>query len=308
MRILLNYLYQYYPFTTASYIEMAMRERKEFEVFRMGENRVSCADVYLNIEPCGTIIRWPGRKTCYWEIDNHIHRGQDHEMYEKVDYIFASSRYQYAKRKKIHPQVFFIPNAADFNHFNKALTEKLPVPRDIRNIVHPIVAFTGRIDFRMNTEIIGKLSKIHPEWSIVLIGLAEEDIKEQIKKNSRNNVFFLGYKNPEEIPSYLQQFDVCIIPYLVNNSTKTMYPVKLHEYLATGKPVVCTNLPEVEPFKEVVSIAKTKDDFVKLTEKALTAESEEQIKKRVGIARENKWENRIMHMEEIMNCDGRNII
>ena len=111
MRILLNYLYQYYPFTTASYIEMAMRERKEFEVFRMGENRVSCADVYLNIEPCGTIIRWPGRKTCYWEIDNHIHRGQDHEMYEKVDYIFITQKHflhLYPKKK-----TFWVPLGAD---------------------------------------------------------------------------------------------------------------------------------------------------------------------------------------------------
>ena len=93
MRILLNYEYQYYPYTTASYIEMALRADPRFEVFRYGERGVSCADIYLNIEPCNNIVRYPGRKSCYWEIDNHIHLGADYKKYDMVDYLFVTQKY-----------------------------------------------------------------------------------------------------------------------------------------------------------------------------------------------------------------------
>lgn len=92
MRILINYLYQYYPFTTASYLEMALKEDRRIEPFRVGENRVPCADYIINVEPCDKIISYPGRKSCYWEIDNHIHVGKDVDKYNKVDYVFATQK------------------------------------------------------------------------------------------------------------------------------------------------------------------------------------------------------------------------
>ena len=93
MRVLINYLYEYYPFTTASYIEMALRADPRFDVFRVGQGRTACADVYINIEPCELIIRYPGRKSCYWEIDNHIHKGEDHQKYETVGNVFITQKH-----------------------------------------------------------------------------------------------------------------------------------------------------------------------------------------------------------------------
>ena len=92
MRILINYLYQYYPFTTASYLEMALRADPRIEVFRIGENRIPCADLIINVEPCETVIAYPGRKSCYWEIDNHIHKGKDVDKYQKVNHVFATQK------------------------------------------------------------------------------------------------------------------------------------------------------------------------------------------------------------------------
>jgi len=93
MRVLLNYLYQYYPFTTASYIEMALKDFPKASVFRKGEDRVPCADVIINIEPCGEIISYPTAVSCYWEIDNHIHLGRDLDKYEKVDHVFVAQKF-----------------------------------------------------------------------------------------------------------------------------------------------------------------------------------------------------------------------
>lgn len=111
MRILINYLYQYYPFTTASYVEMALRANKKYEVFRVGENHISCADVYLNIEPCDCIYARPGRKNAFWEIDNHIHEANDYEKYNSVDFVFVAQKsYQHLYPKK---KTWWIPLAAD---------------------------------------------------------------------------------------------------------------------------------------------------------------------------------------------------
>ena len=111
MRVLINYLYQYYPFTTASYLEMALRADSRIEVFRIGENRIPCADLIINVEPCETVIAYPGRKSCFWEIDNHIHRGQDVDKYQKVDKVFVTQKHflsLYPKKK-----TSWLPLAAD---------------------------------------------------------------------------------------------------------------------------------------------------------------------------------------------------
>lgn len=93
MRVLINYSYQYYPFTTASYLEMALRAYPGIETFRIGENRIPCADLIINVEPCEFIISYPGKKSCYWEIDNHIRCGRDVDRYEKVNHVFVTQKH-----------------------------------------------------------------------------------------------------------------------------------------------------------------------------------------------------------------------
>lgn len=92
MRILINYLYQYYPFTTATYYEAAFKRYPRASVFRVGQDRVPCADIIVNIEPCGEIVTYPTATTCYIEIDNHIHRGKDVEKYSQVDHVFVAQK------------------------------------------------------------------------------------------------------------------------------------------------------------------------------------------------------------------------
>ncbi len=111
MRVLVNYLYQYYPFTTASYLEQAFKNDSRIDVFRVGENRVPCADLIVNIEPCGQVITYPGRKSIYWEIDNHIHQGRDVDKYQSVEYVMIAQKHfldLYPKEKTT-----LLPLAAD---------------------------------------------------------------------------------------------------------------------------------------------------------------------------------------------------
>ena len=111
MRVLINYHYQYYPFTTASYLEMALRAYPGIETFRIGQNRIPCADLIINVEPCDFICSYPGKKSCFWEIDNHIHRADSADKYERVDRVFVAQKYfleLYPKEK-----TSWLPLAAD---------------------------------------------------------------------------------------------------------------------------------------------------------------------------------------------------
>jgi hypothetical protein len=92
MRVLINYCYQNYPYTTASYLEMALKAYPGIETFRIGEGRIPCADLIINVEPCDFIVAYPGKKSCYWEIDNNITRGRDFDKYQKVDHVFVTQK------------------------------------------------------------------------------------------------------------------------------------------------------------------------------------------------------------------------
>ena len=219
---------------------------------------------------------------------------------KNVDFVFTSSSFQFEKRKDLNPNTFFIPNACNFRHYNRVLNENLPIPQDIKDISNPIIGFIGKIDNRMDIELINLLSNSHPEWSFVFVGWGEKTLIDEIQAINRGNIFFLGEKKVDILPNYLKVMDVSIIPYIISESTKTMYPWKLYEHLAAGKPIVSTALPEVEPFGELIRIAKSKNEFLEYIEEELVANSNVEISKRVEMAKNNTWMHRIKEMEKII--------
>jgi len=111
VRVLINYCYQYYPFTTASYLEMALKADKRFTPFRIGEQGIPCADLIINVEPCDFVVSYPGRKSCLWEIDNHIQQAGKVDWYERVDHVFVAQKFFLP----LYPQekTSWLPLAAD---------------------------------------------------------------------------------------------------------------------------------------------------------------------------------------------------
>ncbi|MFC1815841.1 glycosyltransferase [Thermodesulfobacteriota bacterium] len=212
----------------------------------------------------------------------------------RVNMVFASSKAQYENRKSIHPNVFLIPNAANFTHFNKASKDKLPRPTDLKDISSPIIGFVGTFDFRIDLKLIESVARSKPEWSIVVVGpireYSMEDWRKGIRRlNKLENIHFLGARDFKHLPDYMKYFDVCMIPFLVNDVTNTMYPCKLHEYLATGSPVVSTDLHELKPFQEIVPLAESKNEFIKMIEEELQTDSPLRLKERINVALQNSW-------------------
>jgi glycosyltransferase involved in cell wall biosynthesis len=110
------------------------------------------------------------------------------------------------------------------------------------------------------------------------------------------NFHFLGRKQASDVPNYLRWFDVALIPFLVTPSTNTMYPYKLHEYLGMGKPVVSTDLFELQAFDGIVCLAKSHDEFMQMVEGELANDSKERVQQRIDLAQQNNWDKRVEEM------------
>lgn len=186
-----------------------------------------------------------------------------------------------------------VPHAADYAHFSKAAHPDTVVPDDLAGLPRPIIGSVGVIDpDRFDVELIEHLSEVRPGWSIVLVGPPRADMDLTRLKN-RPNVYLTGNRAIADLPNYLKGMDVTLVPYRVNEATRNIYPLKLQEYLATGKPVVSSAMPSVLPFEGPVRIARSHADFVEAIEAALAEDHEQAAPLRQAVARENAWEGRV---------------
>lgn len=215
--------------------------------------------------------------------------------------VTAVSKVLYKRISKINSHCLYIPNGVDFEHFHKArwLVDK---PQEISSLPHPIVGFIGIVRDWINIELICKLAQSHPEYSILLIGPIAFGLEELQKYP---NIIMLGGRKYESLPSYLSCIDVCLIPFKINKLTSASNPIKMYEYLATGKPVVSTPVPEVcDTVSELVYIAKDDEDFIRKVEEAVgetrKPENKTMVARRIRFAQDNSWEKRVDVFERLL--------
>jgi len=227
---------------------------------------------------------------------------QEAMMTELADVVFASSRSQYNRRSKLNERTYFTPHGVDFDHYSTALSADTPIPEDIAGISTPIAGYIGTLDENLDADLLDRISRDLPEWSLVLVGpdgFPKEGSYDQLKQ--RENVHLLGRKDVGLIPGYLKAFDVAILPYQIIGQTKYAYPCKIHEYLASGKPVVAYPLPELLVFRDVIALADSPDQFVRHIRQAGHEDNPRKIEERLTIARSNTWDQRVDIMREAMD-------
>ena len=222
------------------------------------------------------------------------------ELTAQASLIIGASKILCKKLSKINSKCFYVPNAVDFGHLNSAL-RAVEVPREIKNLRAPIIGFIGAIYDWFDDGLVCKLAELHPDYSILLVGPLKYGL-DNFEKYP--NIKMVGAKPYKVLPQYLARMDVCLIPFKINKLTLASNPIKLYEYLAAGKPVVSTALPEIcENASEVVMIAKDSDDFVRKVEGAVNQiekEDEKVILKRITFAENNSWEKRVETIEKLL--------
>jgi len=221
------------------------------------------------------------------------------ELLKSADLVFTDARYFYELKKKYNPHTYQIPPGVDFEHFNVTAVSDKNVLSIMDRIKRPrICSFTGidRNRIRVDLDLIDFIADKKPEWSIIMIGPMHIKIPKQL--SCRKNVIWLGTKSYAELPHYLNQCDVLILPYKLNEYTQSIFPAKTFECLATGKPVVSTALPELNIFKDLIAIANNPSDFIKGIENALLNDTSIDRDKRITFARENPWDKRFKTVYE----------
>lgn len=229
-------------------------------------------------------------------------KNTEETLMKKCDVIFAQGKAIADKCEKFNSNVHIFPFGVNIKVFEDFISDPAKLePSDLKGIRRPIVGYVGGIHKHIDIPLVNYVAKSHPEWSVVLVGPKQIDVREI---EAVPNIFILGKKNFEELPAYINMFDVCIVPYLVSDYTKTVYPTKLNEYFVMGKPVVSTALPEVEALNEknnnVTFIAKTHKEFAELVGKALISDTTKTSSERVAVAKKNSWNDRIGKMSSLM--------
>ncbi len=230
-------------------------------------------------------------------INKDVMTQMERQLMAKCDMVFVTAPGLYEDKKDFAKNIYYLPNAANVEHFNKALAPDTQIPDDIKNIKKPIIGFVGVIQDWIDLDLIGQVADTHPEWSVVLVGPVGVGVDVSGLK-AKPNVHLLGRKSIDELPAYLKAFDVCLNPFKLNELTDKVSPLKFYEYLASGKPIVSVDMPGVRDFSEVIHIAGNYDDFVAEIEKALALENEDRQQARLKAAAENSWESRVKFMME----------
>ena len=231
---------------------------------------------------------------------------QEEALTKKADLVFATAPGLVDRLIKLNPKTHFTPNVGDYEKFKDAKT-LATLPDDIKQVKKPIVGFTGALDeHKFDLELFKKLATELPDVSFVLIGSlvrkGKTATKESLGLGGFPNVYLLGTRPYDSIPSYYGAFDAFIIPYQLNDLTVGgCFPVKFHDALAAGLPVVVTDMPVYTLFKEVCYISKSHQEFVDNVKRAFAEDSQEKIKARQEVAKQNNWDGKVGKLLELVN-------
>jgi glycosyltransferase involved in cell wall biosynthesis len=228
-------------------------------------------------------------------IKKEIVAGMERELFSRAEVTLTSAGKLYQSKKDQTPNLVLAPNGADVLHFNKALEPGLEVPPEIASLPRPVVGYIGAVSQWLDQEMLAVAARTHPEWSLVLIGPVDTGVA---ALRALPNVHLLGRKSYASLPNYLKGLDLTLIPFKINELTLGVNPVKLYEYLAAGKPVVSSDLPEVRPFQPAVAVYRNQPEFLKKMEEELATDSPYKVAERLRLAEENSWQARAAVIEE----------
>lgn len=237
-------------------------------------------------------------------IDEETVNTLEKNLSEQANTVFATAIGLYDTLAEYNENAVMLPNGVNFEHFNSAANETFEVPSDMKDIKHPIMGFVGMLQECIDYDKIELIAKSRPDWSVVLIGKPLPGVNLDHLKQY-NNIHFLGMKRYDDLPAYIQNFDVCLNVFRDGNLSRDVSPLKFYEYLATGKPVVSTPQPEqVLGYSDSVYIARGSADFITKCEEAMNEPNDEKRSLRITYARACSWDARVREMEEILKNNG----
>jgi UDP-galactopyranose mutase len=223
------------------------------------------------------------------------------ELLQRADVVFTGGQSLYEAKKDRHPNVHAFPSSVEMAHFGKARAA-LEEPADQANIPHPRMGFFGVVDERMDIALLEAVAKARPQWQLVILGPVVKIDPASLPRLP--NLHYLGGKPYAELPRYLASWDVALMPFARNESTRFISPTKTPEYLAAGKPVVSTSIRDVvRPYGEqgLVQIADEPEDFVRACEAALAQDRTGWLPRVDAHLSNMSWDSTWAHMKLLLD-------
>jgi len=224
------------------------------------------------------------------------------QLHEKAidaaDLVFYSGRKLFNEATRGCERSYLLEQGVDYDHWRRVSDETLSIAPEVANIPRPRLGYFGAIEpWLVDQELIKRAARERPEWQWVFIGNKSRGLEIEDLPNTH----FLPPVPYAELPRYAAGFDVCVLPWETEQSfTSYGSAIKVREYLATGKPVVIAPLPEYEPLRDVMRIARTRDDFLRLVEEALHEDDPAARKKRQDAVASGTWEARAKYVSDLI--------
>ncbi len=223
------------------------------------------------------------------------------KVLQRADVVFAMARNMASYCSQFNKNVTCIPMGVNAERFISCDIATVTRPAEIAEVHGRIIGYIGGVRSSIDQELVKFLASQLPDFTFVFVGPIQAEIT---KLKKYKNIIFTGQKPPAELPKYIKYFDACIIPYKKDDYTDNISPAKLNEYLIMGKPVISTNLKEVENFNQenanVLYIADNYQNFVSFLIEAIEKDNEILRNRRIEVARNNSWDKKIEQMSEII--------
>ncbi|WP_160164526.1 glycosyltransferase [Pedosphaera parvula] len=219
------------------------------------------------------------------------------QLLAKADVVFTGGSRLYDAKSKHNDNCHFYGCGVDSEHFGKARDPRTALPPELRNKGDKkMLGYFGVVDERMDYELIARLADANPNWEIVIVGpLAKV---EECVLPRRSNIQWLGGRPYSELPAYCKAFDVCLMPFALNEATEYINPTKALEYMATGTEIISSAVPDVvRNFASVVKIANSHDGFVSLCQRAVAEPDRAAIERGIKMAANHSWDSIVAQME-----------
>lgn len=224
-------------------------------------------------------------------------------LLQRADLVFTGGVSLYEAKRGRHPRVHCFPSSVDTRHFGRARpARKLAEPDDQAELGRPRLGFFGVLDERLDRELLDAVAVAHPEWQIVMVGPTVKI--DPVTLPRRPNIHYRGQRPYEELPRYLAGWDVCLLPFALNDATRFISPTKTLEYMAAERPIVSTPIADVaNAYADIVYLGDSPAAFVAACERALAASGEERAERREAaraVLSRTSWDATASRMEQLI--------
>lgn len=226
-------------------------------------------------------------------VDTRLIAARDDELTRRADLVFVAPPALVAAKQAINPHTRFSPHGVDVSLFAQAMDPATVIPAAARDLTHPVVGYFGSLHEWIDLELIEWLARERPQWTFLLVGHAAVNVT---RLQALHNIRLVGAQPYVDLPAWAKAFDAAIIPYRHNRQVENANPLKLREYLATGKPVVSVSHPEINKFSRWIEIAEGREAFLDGLERALSGDSPAAAAARVASVADQTWDSRVIEV------------